>query len=105
MSLRIAELRIPSITSGTDQHDKHASIKLSEALTKYLSLRGIGKYELFFRASSRFVRYAIKETGDRNVVGYTSMYAARYRDYVFKLILSSSSVKRNIASIRSIVNF
>ena len=49
MSLRIADLRIPSIISGTGHHNKHASIKLSEALDKYHALRGIGKDDLVVR--------------------------------------------------------
>ena len=105
MSLRIADLQIPSIIFGTNHHDRHAAITLSEALKKYHALRGIGKDELFFRASSRFVKYAIEELGDRNVADYSSMDAARFRDHLFEGGLSSSSVKRAFASIRSIVNF
>ena len=105
MSLRIADLQIPSIISGTNHHDRHASINLSEALKKYHALRGIGKDELFFRASLRFMKYAIEELGDRNITDYTSPDAARFRDQLFDRGLSSSSVKRTFASIRSIVNF
>ncbi len=105
MSLRIADLQIPSIISGTNHHDRHAAITLSEALEKYHALRGIGKDELFFRASSRFVKYAVEELGDRNLADYSSMDAASFRDHLFKRGLSSSSVKRTFSSIRSIVNF
>ena len=105
MSLRIVDLQIPSIISGPGHHDRHASLKLSEALEKYHALRGIGKDELFFRASSRFVRYAIEDLGDRSVADYSSLDAAKYRDRLFVRGLSSSSVKRTFASIRSIVNF
>ncbi len=78
---------------------------LSEALKKYHALRGIGKDELFFRALSRFVKYAIEDLGDRNVADYSSLDAATYRDHLFERGLSSSIVKRIFASIRSIVNF
>ncbi len=105
MSLRIADLQIPSIICGTDHHDRHVAITLSEALEKYHALRGIGKDELFFRASSRFVKYEIEELGDRNVADYSSLDAATYRDRLFDRGLSSSSVKRTFSSIRSIVNF
>ena len=105
MSLRIADLQIPSIISGPGHHDRHASLKLSEALEKYHALRGIGKDGLFFRASSRFVRYVIEDLGDRSVADYSSLDAAKYRDRLFGRGLSSSSVKRTFASIRSIVNF
>jgi integrase len=105
MSLRIADLQIPSIIFGTNHHDRHAAITLSEALDKYHALRGMGKDELFFRASSRFVKYAIEELGDRNVADYSSLDAAKFRDHLFERGLSSSSVKRTFSSIRSIVNF
>ena len=105
MSLRTANLQIPLIISGTNHRDRHASITLSEALEKYHALRGIGKDELFFRASSRFVKYSIEELGDQNVADYSPMDAARFRDHLFERGLSSSSIKRTFASIRSIVNF
>ena len=105
MSIRINDLQIPTVIDGTSHHDRHASIKLSEALDKYHALRGIGKDALFFRASSRFVKYAVEELGDRSVADYTSLDSARFRDHLFERGLSSSSVKRTFASIRSIVNF
>ena len=94
MSLRIADLQIPSIISGPNHHDRHASKKLSKALDKYSTLRGIGKDELFFRASSCFVKYAIENLRDRNVADYSSIVAARFRDHLFERGLSSSSVKQ-----------
>jgi hypothetical protein len=83
MSLRIADLQIPLITSGTNDDNRQGSIKLSEALKKYHALRGIGKNELFFCSSWRFVKYPIEGLGDRNVADYSSMDAARYRDRLF----------------------
>lgn len=94
ISLRIADLQIPLITSGINHHDRYASIKLSEALEKYHALRGIGKDKLFFRASSRFVKYVIEELNNQNVCDYSSMDAARFKDRLFGRGLSSSSVKK-----------
>jgi integrase len=80
------------------------TITLSQALENYHSLKGAGKDDLFFRSSERFVRYVIDGLGDRTLDQYTSADAAAFRDQLFEKGLSSSSVKRTFASIRSIMN-
>ena len=102
MSLRIAKLNIPS--HRKEQAASPRRIQLSKALENYHALKGIGKDALFFRSSSRFVDYAIEALGDRCLSEYSSMDSARLRDDLFKRGLSSSSVKRVFASIRSITN-
>ena len=104
MSLRIADLNIPSILPVNGQVTTETVITLQQALQNYHSLKGTGKDDLFFRSSERFVRYVIEGLGDRPLDRYTSADAAAFRDQLFEKGLSSSSVKRTFASIRSIVN-
>ena len=104
MSLRIADLNIPSILPVNGQVTAETVITLQQALQNYHSLKGTGKDDLFFRSSERFVRYVIEGLGDRPLDRYNSADAAAFRDQLFEKGLSSSSVKRTFASIRSIVN-
>ena len=104
MSLRIADLNIPNMLPVNGQVSAETVITLRQALQNYHSLKGTGKDDLFFRSSVRFVRYVIEGLGDRPLDRYTSADAAAFRDQLFEKGLSSSSVKRTFASIRSIVN-
>ena len=104
MSLRIAGLGIPKMLANPDTAVEGPTITLGQALENYHSLKGTGKDDLFFRSSERFVRYVIDGLGDRTLDQYTSADAAAFRDQLFEKGLSSSSVKRTFASIRSIMN-
>ena len=104
MSLRIDGLGIPKMLASPHTAVEGPTITLSQALENYHSLKGTGKDDLFFRSSERFVRYVIDGLGDRTLEQYTSADAAAFRDQLFEKGLSSSSVKRTFASIRSIMN-
>lgn len=104
MSLRISELNIPVPIASPPTSELQAAVKLSQALESYQSLKGNGKDDLFFKASNRFIRYVIEELGDRPINNYSSLDAASFRDSLFRRGLSSSSVRRAFASIRSVVN-
>ena len=99
MSLRIADLNIPSMLPVNSQVTTETVITLQQALQNYHSLKGTGKDDLFFRSSERFVRYVIEGLGDRPLDRYNSADAAAFRDQLFEKGLSSSSVKRTFASI------
>ena len=104
MSIRIAEMNIPSLLAPDASASGDRQIKISDALINYHRLKGIGKDVLFFRTSARFVSYLIDEMGDRYVDKYSSSDAAAFRDHLLGRELSSSSVKRAFASIRAVVN-
>jgi hypothetical protein len=104
MSIRIAEMNIPSLLGTDASASGDKKIRISDALTNYYRLKGIGKDVLFFRTSARFVGYLIDEMGDRYVNDYSSPDAAAFRDHLLGRGLSSSSVKRAFASIRAVVN-
>jgi integrase len=104
MSIRIAKMNIPSLLGTDASASGDKKIRISDALTNYHRLKGIGKDVLFFRTSTRFVGYLIDEMGDRYVNDYTSSDAAAFRDHLLGRGLSSSSVKRAFASIRAVVN-
>ena len=94
MSLRIANLNIPSILPVNGQVTTETVITLQQALQNYHSLKGTGKDDLFFRSSERFVRYVIQGLGERLLDRYNSTDVAAFRDQLFEKGPSSSSVKR-----------
>ena len=70
----------------------------------YLRLKGVGKDKVFHRGAERNVESVIELLGDRPLDEYSSSDAAYYRDYLLKKGLTTNSVKRNFAYIKSIIN-
>jgi integrase len=107
MSLRLSAMPLPGQHLIQDRpRDYHGSDSplLSEALAKYLLLKGEGKDKTFVRGANRNIQYVTDHLGDRPIDAYTSADAASLRDKLMDNGLSVSSVKRNFSTIRSIIN-
>ena len=107
MSLRLSAMPLPGQYLIQDRpRDYYGSDTplLSEALAKYLLLKGEGKDKTFVRGANRNIQYVIDQLGDRPIDAYTSADAAALRDKLTDNGLSVSSVKRNFSTIRSIIN-
>ena len=107
LSLRLSQLDIPALHLLRDRPlavSKSSCETLSEALGLYIRLKGVGKDKTFHRGAERNVQSVIELLGDRPLDEYSSSDAAAYRDYLLKKGLTTNSVKRNFAYIRSIIN-
>ena len=107
MSLRLSAMPLPGQHLIQDRpRDYYGSDTplLSEALAKYLMLKGEGKDKTFVRGANRNIQYVTDQLGDRPIDAYTSADAAALRDKLIENGLSVSSVKRNFSTIRSIIN-
>ncbi len=107
MSLRLSAMPLPGQHLIQDRpRDYYGSDTplLSEALAKYLMLKGEGKDKTFVRGANRNIQYVTDQLGDRPIDAYTSADAAALRDKLIEHGLSVSSVKRNFSTIRSIIN-
>ena len=107
MSLRLSAMPLPGQHLIQDRpRDYYGSDTplLSEALAKYLMLKGEGKDKTFVRGANRNIQYVTDQLGDRPIDAYTSADAAALRDKLIGNGLSVSSVKRNFSTIRSIIN-
>ena len=107
MSLRLAKFEFPNkqmLVLEPQNTSKSPFKTLSEALGLYLRLKGIGKDKTFHRGAERNIQSVIDLLGDRPLDEYSSSDAASYRDYLLKKGLTTNSVKRNFAYIRSIIN-
>jgi integrase len=107
MSLRLSAMPLPGqhlIQNRPRDYYGSDSPLLSEALAKYLLLKGEGKDKTFVRGANRNIQYVTEHLGDRPIDTYTSADAASLRDKLMDNGLSVSSVKRNFSTIRSIIN-
>ena len=106
LSLRLASLDIPALhlLRGEPQKLSHSSrMTLSEALELYLRLKGVNKGKIFRRGAERNIQSVVDVLSDRPLDEYSSSDAA-YRDYLLKKGLTTNSVKRSFATIRSVIN-
>jgi len=107
MSLRLANLDIPAfhLLRGEPQKLSQSScMTLTEALDLYLRLKGVNKDKTFHRGAERNIQSVLDVLSDRPLDEYSSSDAAAYRDYLLKRGLTTNSVKRNFATIRSVIN-
>ena len=107
MSLRLASLDIPAfhlLRSEPQKLSQSSCMTLTEALELYLRLKGVNKGKVFKRGAERNIQSVIDVLSDRPLDEYSSSDAAAYRDYLLKRGLTTNSVKRNFATIRSVIN-
>ena len=107
LSLRLAKLDIPALHLVGDKTlipSQSSFLHLTEALHLYLRLKGMNKDEVFKRGAERNIQSVVDVLGDRPLADYSSSDAAAYRDFLLKKGLATNSVKRNFATIRSIIN-
>jgi hypothetical protein len=76
-----SELRLKTIGSGFDkfliQYQKPPA--LNDALELYLTIKGNHRDERFFVTTKRNISYSISAVGDRDLTGYSTADAARFR--------------------------
>jgi integrase len=107
LSLRLANIDIPAfhLLRGEPQKLSQSScMTLTEALDLYLRLKGVNKDKTFHRGAERNIQSVVDVLSDRPLDEYSSSDAAAYRDYLLKRGLTTNSVKRNFATIRSVIN-
>ena len=107
LCLRLANIDVPALHLLRDRPLKVSQsccIRLTEALDLYLRLKGVGKDKVFKRGAERNIQSVVDILGDRPLDEYSSSDAAAYRDYLLKKGLTTNSVKRNFATIRSVIN-
>ena len=96
------ELGLSVIGESAAQHA--SKLTFDEVLKLYHRLKGVGKTKLFFEGSERSIRYLKDCLGHNSVDSLMPGDAGLFRDYLLERGMSSSSVKRVIASVRAILN-
>ena len=107
LSLRLANIDVPALHLLRDKPQtvsQSSCMPLTEALDLYLRLKGVNKGKVFKRGAERNIQSVVDVLSDRPLDEYSSSDAAAYRDYLLKRGLTTNSVKRNFATIRSVIN-
>ena len=91
---------VPDEVSNANQ----TKLSFSDALALYQRLKGTGKSNLFFKVSTRSIRYLQECLGHNEIVNLKPADAGLFRDFLFNRGMSSSSVKRVFSSVRAIMN-
>ena len=107
MSIRLTKMQVPAqhmLVSKPPVNSNFNAPLLSEALSTYLKLKGVGKDKIFIRGANRNINYVIELLGDLPIDNYSSKDAASFRDWLLEKGLIVSSVKRVFSSVRAIIN-
>ncbi|MGB0940611.1 MAG: integrase, partial [Candidatus Puniceispirillaceae bacterium] len=86
----------------SDQRSEAPS--LSDSLETYLRLKGSSKGKIFEQSAKRSVGLAISIIEDKQLTEYSTSDATKLRDYMLLNGLKVATVKRNLSTLRSIVN-
>ena len=93
-----------SLISPFDTERATKPVSLDDASVNYLRLKGNGRSKTFFQGANRSIAYLREAGGDKMVTDMHPSDASVLRDYLFKRGMSSASVKRIFASVKSIIN-
>ena len=106
LGLRLQQSDIPAINLvRTPQPDiADECLTLSQAMDLYLRLKSDGKDKTFVRSAHRNVGYVIKVLGDHPLSAYSTVDAAKFRDWLIEQGMARDTIKRVFGSIRSIIN-
>ena len=106
LGLRLQQIDIPAINLVRTPETSEVCdcLTLSEARDLYLRLKSAGKDQVFVRSAHRNVEYVIKVLGDHPLSAYSTVDAAKFRDWLIYQGMARDTIKRVFGSVRSIIN-
>jgi len=93
-----------SLINHVQAEQVDASVSLGDALKTYIRLKGNGRGKTFFQGAHRSIKYLKDACADKLINDMHPMDASLFRDHLFERGMSSASVKRVFASVKSIIN-
>ena len=105
LGLRLQQIDIPAINLVRTPETSEVCdcLTLSEARDLYLRLKSAGKDQVFVRSAHRNVEYVIKVLGDHPLSAYSTVDAAKFRDWLIDQGMARDTIKRVFGSVRSII--
>ena len=102
MGLRLQQIAIPAINLVRDPKTIEAfdCLTLSEARDLYLRLKSAGKDRNFIRSAHRNAGYVIRVLGDHPLSAYSTVDAAKFRDWLIDQGTARHIIKKAFGSIR-----
>ena len=106
LGLRLQQIDIPAINLVSTPKTSAAPdcLTLSQARDLYLSLKSAAKDKTFVRSAHRNVGYVVMVLGDHPLSSYSTVDAAKFRDWLIDQGMTRDTIKRIFGSIRSIIN-
>ena len=106
LGLRLQQIAIPAINLVRESKAAGSPdcLTLSKARDLYLRLKSAGKDQTFVRSAHRNVEYVIKVLGDHPLSAYSTVDAAKFRDWLIDQGMARDTIKRVFGSVRSIIN-
>ena len=93
-----------SLINHVQAEQVDASVSLGDALKTYLRLKGHGRGKTFFQGAQRSIEYLKDACANKLINDMHPSDASLFRDHLFERGMSSASVKRVFASVKSIIN-
>ena len=103
LGLRLQQMDIPAIHLVKTDDVEYTSPVMLDAVDMYLSIKG-NNDRIFVRTARRNSEYVAKVLGNRPITSYSTLDAAKFRDWCFEKGMNINTVKRVFASVRSIIN-
>ena len=103
LGLRLQQMDIPVIHLVKTDDVIHKSPVMMDAVDMYLSIKS-NNDRMFVRTARRNGEYVSKVLGNRAITSYSTLDAAKFRDWCFEQGMNINIVKRVFASVRSIIN-
>ena len=103
LGLRLQQMDIPAIHLVKTDDVEDTSPLMMDAVEMYLSIKGKDD-RTFIRTAKRNGEYVSKVLGNRPITSYSTLDAAKFRDWCFDQGMNINTVKRVFASVRSIIN-
>ena len=103
LGLRLQQMDIPAIHLVKTDDAIHTSPVIMDAVDMYLSIKS-NSDKTFIRTAMRNGEYVSKVLGNRPITSYSTLDAAKFRDWCFEQGMNINTVKRVFASVRSIIN-
>lgn len=98
--LRLQQIDIPAIGLVRENPtEAQCGISLSEARDLYLKLKGPGRDKAFFRGAHRNIGYVIKLLGNHPVTAYSSIDAAKFRDWLIDKGMARNTISRIFSTV------
>jgi len=103
LGLRLQQMDIPAIHLVKTDDEMHTSPVMMDAVDMYLSIKS-NSDKTFIRTAMRNGEYVSKVLGNRPITSYSTLDAAKFRDWCFEQGMNINTVKRVFAPVRSIIN-
>ncbi|MEC9022180.1 MAG: hypothetical protein VX597_01085 [Pseudomonadota bacterium] len=100
LGLRLQQTAIPAINLVRNPKPTEASdcVTLSKARGLYLRLKSASKYRTFVRSAHRNVDYVIQVLGDHPLSAYSTIDAAKLRDWLTDQGMARDTINRALAA-------